>query len=72
MRKYLTFLTMGLAALCALSVPVQAAAKHGDERAEAELVEGVDLGQAVEEEEQHRAALRHGAVPGAGTSSLIT
>ena len=28
MRKYLTLLTMGLAALCALSVPVQAAAKH--------------------------------------------
>ena len=28
MRKYLTFLTIGLAALAALSVPIQAAAKH--------------------------------------------
>jgi hypothetical protein len=51
---------------------VEAAPKHPDKGVEAELVKGVDLGEAVEKEEQHRAALRHGAVPeGEGSSWLV-
>mmetsp|Transcript_10037 Transcript_10037/g.27401 ORF Transcript_10037/g.27401 Transcript_10037/m.27401 type:complete len:250 (+) Transcript_10037:3448-4197(+) len=48
--------------LAASRCEVQASAKHADECIERELVEGVDLVEGVEEEEQHGAARGHVAV----------